>query len=132
MPTEVVYLTDEEWTFAVNQAVIRSNAWFCSDPAKRRPGRQCNEMPEDYPGIDALKLRVHRIIEEAPWGQTCTCGHGGGPDGKSTIRIPSDKWKTGCFYHELQHAALHHIRHPCASEIEHSANYQSSSCKRGY
>jgi len=133
MPTATVVRSDVWWEEIYRQADVRESAWFCGASREDgrqyyRPGVQCAADP-GLPSLEVLRARIEPLIEEAPWGQTCTCSHGGGESGTSKIRIPSDKWDSGCVPHEMLHAAMYHLRHLCKSDIEHDDHYSVSSCR---
>lgn len=105
----VVELSDSDWQRWYHELDVRSSFFFCG---VRRPGRNCGLEPELLP---LASLRSFIIFEEVP--SAATCYHR--PGKRSLITVPADKWESGCVPHELAHAWLHRIGHPCAEVFEH-------------
>lgn len=82
----------------------RVPAWFRSGGA----------TPPRLPSAEAVYSRVKFI--EVPHELLETCTFNGDT---LEIRIGDDKWDSGCVPHELGHAALWVVQHPCWSRFEH-------------
>lgn len=104
----VVALDDAEWRAHYHELDVRASLFFCG---VRLPGRNCELEPELLP-LDSLRSLV--VFEETTFGKTCYHS----PD-SYLITIPAGLWTSGCVPHELGHAWLHRIGHPCASVFEH-------------
>lgn len=111
VPRVRVELEPDRLAFYYLEFEKRANLWFCGE---RVPGRACPSMPE-IPSLEELEPTIY--FEEVAWGETCYFKPKTG-----RIEIPADKWESGCVPHELGHAALHYIDHPCASIFEHPPN----------
>lgn len=111
IPRARVEVDPERLAAYYHDTEVRANLYFCGE---RVPGRACPAMPE-LPALEDLMAVVH--FEEVAWGPTCY--H---KPKSHTIEVPADKWQSGCVPHELGHAALHYIDHPCASIFEHPPN----------
>lgn len=141
-PTKV-YQDDAWWQATMYQADIRFSEYFCSsdrnDPEQirlyRQPGKRCAADPGMLP-TEIVRDRIEPFLQPEPCndrkGCTCTCRHGTGPDSFSTIRIPADKWESGCVPHEILHTVLYYYDHPCRSDIEHPGDglYKDAQCNQ--
>lgn len=112
--TTEVHLSEEQRKDHWRQLEVRSPIWF------RRFGLPVPVLPP----AEEVWQRI-RIVEFAAVqndGTSCYFD----PD-TWTIKIGSDKWASGCVAHELGHAALRGINHPCKSTYEH--DYEIDKCR---
>lgn len=106
-PTEEVTVTDEAFAGHWAQLERRSPLWFTSIGVP---------VPA-LPPASEVRARVHFVELESSPDTTCYFDPRGW-----TIKVGADRWASGCVPHELGHAALHLINHPCASYFEHPAD----------
>lgn len=81
---------------------------------ERRVGVWFKGNPPPLPSADEVFARVHFVEVPHAYLSTCTFS-----PGSFQIRIGDDKWQSGCVAHEIGHAALRMIGHPCSSIFEH-------------
>ena len=104
MPTKDIVLSEAEFGVHWQQLERRWPAWF------KAIGHAIPTMP--------AMGDVHRAVRflEVPheFLETCTFSRA-----RQEIRIGDDKWKSGCVAHEIGHASLALIGHPCWDDWEH-------------
>ncbi len=102
--TTEVQLSQEQRDDYWSQLSRRLPAWF----------REVQVVaPAAIPGPDEVYSRVHIVEFAATPGSTCYF------DPPSRIKIGNDKWHSDCVAHELGHATLYLVAHPCWGEFEH-------------
>jgi len=103
-PSHRVEITDADAALYWREVQRRVPAWFQGGGV----------APPHLPPAEAVYSRVKFIEVPQELLETCTF------DGDTLeIRIGDDKWDSGCVPHELGHAALWVLKHPCWSRFEH-------------
>ena len=103
-PTRTVEISVADEAHYWREVQRRVPAWFRSGGV---------EAP-NLPSAEAVYSIVTFI--EVPHEFLATCSFNGN---NLEIRIGDDKWDSGCVPHELGHAALRLLEHPCWKEFEH-------------
>jgi hypothetical protein len=93
-----------------NEVQRRVPAWFQSGGI----------APPRLPSAETVYAKVRFLEVPHELLETCTFD-----DDTLEIRIGDDKWDSGCVPHELGHAALWLVHHPCWNNFEHPNEHPS-------
>lgn len=99
-PERVVAIPEAEFAAYWGSLERRADIWFGYDI-------------ELLPGVEVLAAVT---VVEVPHEYIETCAF---DSRRRKIRIGDDKWESGCVPHELGHAALFLMGHPCWDGFEH-------------
>lgn len=103
-PTQDVDITADDAALYWREVERRVPGWF----------ENGGVAPPQLPSADAVYSKVKFIEVPHEFLETCTFN-----GNTLEIRIGDDKWNSGCVPHELGHAVLWLLHHPCWDDFEH-------------
>lgn len=114
LPATPIAMEPDEYAEYYRQFDNRSSNWFCGVYVTGEPCAAKWPVPTAEQTFGEF-----RWVETYPAGEsnrTCVCSHG---SSSSKVKIPADRWDSGCPSHEIGHGVLKRLGHPCWKDYEH-------------